>query len=731
MLKVSVIMPVYNAERFLHECLDSVTNQTLKDIEIICVDDVSTDSSVRIMEGYAKNDDRIKILRQPENQLAGAARNRGMTEAKGKYLVFWDADDFFEPDALERMYLKCEEDEADVCICGGRIYDMRTKRLASATHYLNLKFLPTKLPFTARDCPDTAFMICNPAPWNKMYRREFILKEGLQFPRFRRGEDLVFVCTAIAVADRITAVDRILINYRAFTSTSLQETSDAFPFVFYESLCAWRKALRDRGIFELYEKSFVNVALGVCLADLRFSKTREAWFLIAKRLKNEIFDDLGCTGKPGDYFISQTYYGIMKDLLDTPTGELAKRQPPLRKDERHKETGFRDAPGADGALKVSVVIPVYNVEDYVEECLRSVMGQSLEDIEIICVDDGATDGSAAIVEQLCMEDDRIRLIRQENAGLSMARNNGIREAKGEYIALLDSDDIFAWCALEHLYYKAKEDGLDELFFAGESFFDPIELYEDHASYRKYFHYKEDYDSVVSGAELFAQLIENWDFKPSAPLQLLRRGFLEEEGIAFFPGILHEDNLFTLQCLMKAKRASVLNEPLYIRRMRPDSIMTADKSWSHAYGYFVCIREAHRSLHECGLKDSVFLAALVRCEIEIGWAIGEALKSLTEDEVDNALSSLPAEEQIEFRILMEDIGRLRSAGRRNRGLNQSIPRKQALIKEEQKKARSIKAEIDRIRCSSSYNLGKLITSPLRLVKRLMVKAFGKKRAAAVK
>jgi len=110
-IKVSIIIPVYNAEKYIREDLDSLLGQSLREIEVICVDDGSKDSSLKILEDYQRKDDRIKILKQ-ENKGAGAARNEGMKEAKGDYLIFLDADDFFEKDMLEKSVGKMEEEES-------------------------------------------------------------------------------------------------------------------------------------------------------------------------------------------------------------------------------------------------------------------------------------------------------------------------------------------------------------------------------------------------------------------------------------------------------------------------------------------------------------------------------------------------------------------------------------------------------------------------------------------
>ena len=120
-LKVSVIVPVYNGEKYLVRCMDSIVGQTLKETEIICVDDGSSDRSPEILDEYARRDNRVRLISQ-RNAGAGAARNRGLSEAKGEYLSFLDADDFFEPDMLERAYRKAKEQKAQILVFGSDQY---------------------------------------------------------------------------------------------------------------------------------------------------------------------------------------------------------------------------------------------------------------------------------------------------------------------------------------------------------------------------------------------------------------------------------------------------------------------------------------------------------------------------------------------------------------------------------------------------------------------------------
>ena len=145
-IKVSVVVPVYNVDEFLDNTLSDITGQTLREIEIICVDDGSKDNSREIVKEYQKKDERIQLVEQ-ENKNAGAARNHGMQYAKGKYVVFWDSDDLFLENALETMYLQAEKTQADICICAARRYDNQTGKYFSSDAYLRLDYLPEKEVF--------------------------------------------------------------------------------------------------------------------------------------------------------------------------------------------------------------------------------------------------------------------------------------------------------------------------------------------------------------------------------------------------------------------------------------------------------------------------------------------------------------------------------------------------------------------------------------------------------
>jgi len=243
--------------------------------------------------------------------------------------------------------------------------------------------------------------------------------------------------------------------------------------------------------------------------------------------------------------------------------------------------------------KVSAVIPVYNLEAYIGECLDSLVNQTLSDIEIICVDDGSTDGTGEVLRDYASRDKRVTAIRQEHAGVSVARNRGVEQATGEYLYFLDGDDYLALHALETLYVRATTDSLDVLHLDASPLFDSDELEAEHCGYKSYYRRKRDYPGVRSGQELLALMSENHDWKPAVWLQFIKADTYRELKLSFYEGIVHEDNLFSFLCGLQAERVGYVNEPLYQRRIRYNSIMTTQKDAENFRGLFVSYLEMLR------------------------------------------------------------------------------------------------------------------------------------------
>ena len=224
-------------------------------------------------------------------------------------------------------------------------------------------------------------------------------------------------------------------------------------------------------------------------------------------------------------------------------------------------------------MKVSVVIPVYNVEPYLEDCLRSVMGQTLRDIEIICVEDAGQDNSKDIIRRLMEEDSRISLfVNERNVGLAATRNRGLSHATGKYVYFLDSDDMIRPETLLELYERAEEEALDACIFSADFIFEDEALREKFGSNPA--KYKGEYPEVLKGKALYKAWMKVWDWMPSQPRYFYRRDFLVQNNIRYIDGMLHEDETFAFDVLMNAERVRVIDTAYFIRRFRAASIMSS-------------------------------------------------------------------------------------------------------------------------------------------------------------
>lgn len=305
--KVSVIIPIYNSEKYLKQCLDSIINQSLKDIEIICVNDGSNDSSLKILENYSQRDSRITIIDQNRSG-GGAARNKGLEIARGEYISFLDSDDFFELNLLEEAYNKCKKDNADIGIYKVYKYDNITKKDEFAHWAFVKEQLPSKIPFSYKDIPDYIFNTFQNWPWNKMFKKTFIDNNNLKFQKLLKTNDLLFTCSALILAQKITLIDKILVHYRTNTGISTQQTNDESPFDFYIAFLELKNFLIKNGCYNNVERSFLNSALNGSIYNLKSLKNYSSFVLLYKKIKEEIIFKLGFDKKNEAYFYNKKNY---------------------------------------------------------------------------------------------------------------------------------------------------------------------------------------------------------------------------------------------------------------------------------------------------------------------------------------------------------------------------------------------------------------------------------------
>lgn len=313
MAKVSVIIPVYNAEKYIRKCVGSIMEQTLEDIEIICVDDGSSDSSLEILKELQSEDSRIQVITQP-NGGAGAARNNGLRHAAGEYLSFLDADDFFEPDMLEEAFNCAETYRADFVVFNSDQYHMDKDAFVEVPWVLRTKEIPPYMPFSYRQLTDNVFKVFVGWAWDKLYRRSFVLEHELWFQEQRTTNDMLFVFSALVVAKRIAIVDKVLAHQRRGGSESLSVTREKSWHCFRDALNALKKRLEDEGIFWELEQDYINYALHFSLWNLN-TLAEPTHQMLHDKLCGEWFEEFGIVGKPESYFYVRKEYAQYAQMM--------------------------------------------------------------------------------------------------------------------------------------------------------------------------------------------------------------------------------------------------------------------------------------------------------------------------------------------------------------------------------------------------------------------------------
>ena len=534
---VSVIVTVYNMEDYLERCLDSIISQTLKNIEIICIDDSSDDASHEILKKYEKSDLRIKVVTQ-EHKGAAAARNRGMEIAKGDYLSILDADDFFEPDMLEMLYEKAVNTGADISICKVDEFDQRKNLFRNNDYSILTDRLPG-LTFRPADISDIIFNIGCGWAWDKLFKRSFVEEHGIRFQEIRTTNDMFFVYYLYTCAEKISVVDKVLAHHRVNMPVSLSVTREISWDNAYLALKKLKDELTEAGKFEVYHQSFVNWSINLLLWHLRTLKKKEA-DLLKCSCREEFFEELGLLGLPENYFYNDHEYRALSDILE-------------------------------GMPKVSVIVPVYNASSYLRKCLDSVCAQSLSNIEIICVDDGSEDDSLEILKEYEYRDYRLKVIEKEHSNAGDARNAGMEFAVGEYLSFLDADDFFEPDMLETVYSHALTEEADVCMFRSDQFDNATGEFKDTPWTLR------DWEMPASrpfSAEEASEKIFNmssctaWD-------KLFRRDFIFDNFIIFQGNHTSNDMVFTYTSIALANRIFTVDKVLAHQRIRHKKSLAKD------------------------------------------------------------------------------------------------------------------------------------------------------------
>ena len=431
---VSILIPVYNVEEYLERCLDSLIKQSLTQIEIICVDDGSTDGSLKILQKYKKKDRRITIIHK-ENGGLPSARNAGLDVAKGKYVGFVDSDDYVEEDMFLKLYETAEKENSEVVICGAKIFP----EVPRATQWLYDCLSPRYKHYEEFEA-DILFKEVSTTPflWRTLIKRSLIETYSLRLDeKILLGEDKAFQAKVYPKAKGITVIPDKLYNYCWYREGSMMQ-QDVYKI-------SDKKILGHCKLVEHIAKEINNETATEEL-KLQFLK----WsipLIYGDFISLPLATKLTLAPTLIDVWTKCGYYNL-KWRIESWIIEQFQYVYEILKE---KET----------EVAVSVVVPVSDRTEYTENALKSILSQSLKNIECIIVNNAGSNATYSILHKYLFKDKRVRLYNMDKSSYAKALNNGIQLATGQYVTICETSGWYVdESALENWYNKAIEEEVD-------------------------------------------------------------------------------------------------------------------------------------------------------------------------------------------------------------------------------------------------------------------------------
>lgn len=282
---VSIIIPVHNSEKYLKNCINSILNQTYKNIEIIVIENGSTDTSLEILKSY-KN--KINLIKLKSSGLS-KARNKGLDVSTGTYIAFVDSDDFIEPNMIEELVKNIEENKSDLSICNINEIHENTKKTIKRNEYPN-KIIENKTI-------NKNFIKFNYAVWNKLYKRELIEKNNIRFPNDIKYEDISFSLNYLSICNKISKVNKYLYNY-IIHNKSEQTTVDERVYDIFKIMNICTSFITAKDLESIYIKELTTYAL-----KMRYVKNKK----LRKEFINKVYEELNTNypnWKLNDYILN-------------------------------------------------------------------------------------------------------------------------------------------------------------------------------------------------------------------------------------------------------------------------------------------------------------------------------------------------------------------------------------------------------------------------------------------
>lgn len=397
---ISIVIPIYNAEKYLEQCLNSIKNQTYKNFEVIMVNDGSKDESETICKRFSEDDSRFRYFTK-SNGGVSSARNLGLDNVKGDFITFIDSDDWIAEKHLELLINSIKKTNSDIVVSCYKEFDNNIDTYYTIVYTKQEKNL---LNFEKMNRDDfltifpklMSINVCFNNAVAKLFRKELV--NNLRFDTsIKYGEDLDFYFSLYLNVESVSYVDELTYVYRIHGDSTTSNFNQEY-------------AEQELSIFKKMFKKIQEIGLPTIHYFNKFQKLLKARvnYIKNKVLLNEHLD-------------------FLKNIEGTVT---------------YPNT------------LISVVIPIYNVSPYLRLCLESIENQTYPYFEVLLVNDGSRDNSEDICQEFINKDKRFRYFEQENLGLSAARNTGILNSKGEFITFIEGDDFVVPNYLAELYQSA-------------------------------------------------------------------------------------------------------------------------------------------------------------------------------------------------------------------------------------------------------------------------------------
>lgn len=575
---VSIIIPVYNGEEFLARCLDSVFAQTLEALQVICVNDGSTDGSADILDQYQQKHPGMIVITQ-ENGGLSAARNAGLAKATGEYVDFLDCDDWLQANALERLYARARRDALDMLFYDGETVYESEKIRAEFPAYETLYKTKTRIKGPVATGEELFVQLVDGRSYRAsacMYllRMEYLRQQGLSFLQGVYYEDNVFTLQCLLCAQR-AGVEAVPYYKRSMRGSSIVTAKKDFRHVRSYYIC--QNALQQFLLAHSFGSDTIRCAKQQIASLMTHARQTYADLTADARAtameqypEAQMIDAMLCMN------------GVSVTKASMPEEKAAPKQPWMN---RRTLRAYAQQAYQPEHPFVSVILPMYNAADLLEETLYDLQHQSLQNFEMIFVDDGSTDRSCAIVEEYARKDKRIRLIRQKNQYAGVARNTGMAQAKGDYLIFLDADDRFADELLLHAYACAVANRAQVVLFHADLLQMPQETLAPARFLCPCQRLPAQVFSGEEGADHIFDVLNPWT-------KLFSRAYIAQQNIQFQPLFSSNDLYFSMIAMASAQRIAPLPEVLVHYRVGQTNNIQSKKGKAplDTYHAFTAVKE---------------------------------------------------------------------------------------------------------------------------------------------